>query len=131
MLCLQITSLINVMFVVCTSLRRRSMFVITYLVMPCPFTLYRSQNVLCQSKYFEPASKFSAPSKPFVLAQKPILQNANHLFVWHKKFATTTICKYFFVLAHKIWTTPKHFGTCKRTRHISLLNLFVPLNSCF
>ena len=33
------------------------------------------------------------PSKTFVPAQKPILLNANHLFVWHKMFVTATICK--------------------------------------
>jgi hypothetical protein len=35
----------------------------------------------------------SASSKTFVLAQKPILPNANHLFVWHKMLVTGTICK--------------------------------------
>ena len=30
---------------------------------------------------------------------------------------TGTICKWIFGLAQKIWTSPKHFGTCKRTRH--------------
>ena len=47
-------------------------------------------------KCFGPAKNltaFSASSKPFVLAQKPILLNANHLFVWHKMFVTATICK--------------------------------------
>ena len=54
---------------------------------------YRSQNVLCQSKFFEPAQIFSASSKIFVPAQKPNLLNANHRFVWHKMFVTVTICK--------------------------------------
>ena len=36
---------------------------------------------------------FSASSKTFVPAQKTILLNANHLFVWHKMFVTGTICK--------------------------------------
>ena len=36
---------------------------------------------------------FSASSKPFVPAQRPILLNANYLFVWHKMFMTVTICK--------------------------------------
>ena len=36
---------------------------------------------------------FNASSKTFVPAQKPILLNANHLFVWHKMFVTATICK--------------------------------------
>ena len=35
----------------------------------------------------------SASSETFVPAQKPILLNANHLFVWHKMFVTGTICK--------------------------------------
>ena len=35
----------------------------------------------------------SASSKTFVPAQKPILLNANPLFVWHKMFVTGTICK--------------------------------------
>ena len=43
-------------------------------------SFYRSQNVLCWSKFFEPA-------------QKPILLNVNLLFVWHKMFVTATICK--------------------------------------
>jgi len=40
-----------------------------------------SPNFLSQPKNL---TAFSASSKPFVLAQKPILLNANHLFVWHK-----------------------------------------------
>ena len=40
-------------------------------------------NILSQRKNL---TAFSASSKNFVLAQKPILLNANHLFVWHKKF---------------------------------------------
>ena len=35
----------------------------------------------------------SASSKSFVPAQKPILLNTNHLFVWHKMSVTATICK--------------------------------------
>ena len=57
-------------------------------------SFYRSQNVFCRSKFFEPAKNltaFSASSKTFVLAQKPILLNANHLLVWHKMFVTSTI----------------------------------------
>ena len=37
-----------------------------------------------------------------MLAQKPILLNANHLFVWHKMFVTATKCKHVFGLAQKI-----------------------------
>ena len=40
-------------------------------------------NILSQRKNL---TAFSASSKNFVLAQKPILLKANHLFVWHKKF---------------------------------------------
>jgi hypothetical protein len=55
---------------------------------------------------------FSASSKTFVPAQKPILLNANHLFVWHKKFGPaqnilrpvkgqgiSVISKYYFTIA--------------------------------
>ena len=38
---------------------------------------------------------FSASSKLFMLALKPILLNANPLFVWHKMFVTATMCRYF------------------------------------
>jgi hypothetical protein len=71
-------------------------------------------NVLGHSKNL---IAFSASSKTFVPAQKPILLNANHLLVWHKMFVTGTICKKNFGLTQKIWTSTKHFGTCKRTRH--------------
>jgi hypothetical protein len=47
-------------------------------------------NFLSQPKNF---TAFSASSKTFMPAQKPILLNANHLFVWHKMFVTGTICK--------------------------------------
>ena len=61
--------------------------------MPCPFTgpkmFCACPNILCQPKNL---NAFRASSKPFVLAQKPILLNANHLFVWHKMFVTATIC---------------------------------------
>ena len=71
-------------------------------------------NFLSQPKNL---AAFSSSSKTCVLAQKPVLLNANHLFVWHKMFVTATICKYIFGLTQKIWTGTKHFGTCKRTRH--------------
>ena len=51
-------------------------------LMPCPFTgpkmFCASPNVLSQSKNL---IAFSASSKTFVPAKKPILLNANHLFV--------------------------------------------------
>ena len=62
--------------------------------MPCPFTVPKmfcaDPNLLSQPKSL---TAFSASSKPFVLAKKPILLNANHLLVWHKMFVTATICK--------------------------------------
>jgi hypothetical protein len=53
--------------------------------MPCPFTGPKmfDPNFLSQPKNL---TAFSASSKMFVPAQKPILLNANHLFVWHKMF---------------------------------------------
>ena len=90
------------------------------LLMHCPFT---SPKMFCAGPNFLSQSKnltaFSASSKTFVPAQKPILLNANHLFVWHKMLVTATIRKWIFGQAQKIWTSPKHFGTCKRTRHKS------------
>ena len=63
-------------------------------LMHCPFTgpkmLCANPNVLSQPKNL---TALSASSKPFVPAQKPILLNANHLFVLHKMFVTATICK--------------------------------------
>ena len=45
-----------------------------------------AQNILGPVK----GQGISASSKTFVLTQKPILLNANHLFVWHKMFVTCT-----------------------------------------
>ena len=63
-------------------------------VMPCPFTSPKlfcaGPNILCQLKNL---TAFNASSKTFVLAPKPILLNANHLFVWYKMFVTATIWK--------------------------------------
>ena len=90
--------------------------------MPCPFT---GHKMFCTGQIFLSQPKnlttFSASSKTFVPAQKPILLNANYLFVWHKMFVTATICKWFFV-PQKIWTSPKYFETCKRTRYRSWMN---------
>ena len=78
-------------------------------------SFYRSQNVLSHTKNL---IAFSASSQTFVPAQKPILLNANYLFVWHKMFVTATIYKEIFGLAQKVWFSPKHFGTCKRSRNL-------------
>jgi len=63
-------------------------------LMPCPFS---SPKMFCADPNFLSQPKnmtaFSASSKTFVPAQKPILLNANRLFVWHKMFVTATICK--------------------------------------
>ena len=62
-------------------------------LMPCPFT---GPKMFCDGPNFLSQPKnltaFSASSKPYVPAQKPILLNANHLFAWHKIFVTSTIC---------------------------------------
>ena len=59
--------------------------------MPCPYT---GPKMFCAGPKFLSQPKnltaFSASSKSFVPAQKPILLNANHLFVWHKIFLTAT-----------------------------------------
>ena len=61
---------------------------------PCPFT---GSKMFCAGLIFLSQPKnltaFSAFSKTFVLAQKTILLNVNHLFVWHKMFVTATKCK--------------------------------------
>ena len=55
--------------------------------MPCPFT---GPKMFCAGPNFlsqpQNLTAFSASLKTFVPVQKTILLNANHLFVWHKKF---------------------------------------------
>ena len=62
--------------------------------MPCPFT---GPKMFCVGRNFLSQPKnltaFSASLKPFELAQKTILLNANHHFVWHKMFVTAAIFK--------------------------------------
>ena len=72
-------------------------------IMPCPFTgpkmFWAGPNFLSQTKNYlfivavtnilsqpKNLTAFSASLETFVLAQKLILMNANHLFVWHKMF---------------------------------------------
>ena len=62
---------------------------------------------LSQPKHF---TAFSASSKIFVSAEKPILLNANHLFVWHKMFVTATIC---ILLAQNFGAAQKFLGPIK------------------
>ena len=70
--------------------------------MPCPFT---GLKMFCAGPKFLSQPKnlttFSASSKTFVLAQKPILLNANHLFVWYKILVTAKICANIFLVWHK------------------------------
>ena len=73
-------------------------------------SFYRSQNVLSQPQNL---TAFSASSKPFVPAQKTILLNANHFFVWHKLFVTATISKLVFCLAQKIGLAQNILGPLK------------------
>ena len=62
--------------------------------MACPFKgpkmFCAGPNILSQPKNL---TAISASSKTFVLAQKTIFLNSNHLFVWHKMFVTAKICK--------------------------------------
>ena len=62
--------------------------------MPCPF---KNPKMFCAGSNFLSQPKnltaFSASSKTFVPAQKPILQNTNHLFVCLKMFVSATMCK--------------------------------------
>ena len=63
-------------------------------LMPCastgPKMFCAGPNFLSQPKTL---TAFSASSKTFVPAQKPILLNTNYLFVWHEMIVTGTICK--------------------------------------
>jgi len=72
-------------------------------LVPCPFT---SPKMFCASPIFLSQPKnltaFGASSKPFVPAQKLMLLNVSHLFVWHKMFVTATICKFIFGPAQKL-----------------------------
>ena len=56
-----------------------------------------------------------------VLLQKLLCRHKNQFYWMQIIFLSGTICKYVFVLALKIWTSPKHFGTCKRKRHKNLV----------
>jgi len=54
-------------------------------------------------------------------AQKLNLLNENDLLVRYRKLGTRTKCKSIFGLAQNIWTSPKYFGTCRRTRQNPLI----------
>ena len=82
-----------------------------WVLMPCPFT---GSKMFCAGPNFlrhpKNLNAFSASSKTFVPAQKPILLNANHLFV------SGTNCLWLPQYVNNFWSGTKNFGTCKRTR---------------
>ena len=83
-------------------------------------SFYRSQNVLCWSKFFEPDQKFIyvlCQSQTFCARTNDDLHTAKLFFVSVQNFWRGTKCSQIFGLAQNIWTDTKHFGTCKRTRH--------------
>ena len=71
---------------------------------PNTLSFYRPQNVLCQSKFFEPAQKFEYRLVP---PQKLLGRHRNQ-FYW---------MQIIFLSGTKIWTSPEYVGTCKGTRH--------------
>ena len=48
-----------------------------------------------------------------------LCQTKNWFLCRHKSFWRGTKCSQIFGLTQKIWTSTKHFATCKRTRHKS------------
>ena len=78
--------------------------------MPCPFTdpKFINLNFLCQTKNL---STYCGSRKHFVTFSKIVF------LCQHKSFCRGTKCSQIFVLPQNIWSSTKHFGTCKRTRH--------------
>ena len=105
----------------------------------CVLALYKSYAFffLQVPKCFGPVQTLWARPKNelhLVLLQKILCWHNNwiywngiHLLVWHKTFRFCTICKPFFAMAQKIWTSPKSFGTCKRTFICDFRKILVPL----
>jgi hypothetical protein len=58
-------------------------------------------------------TSFSASSNPFVPAQKQILLNANHLFVWHKFLWLPQYVNKFLVLQKKFGLAQNILGPVK------------------
>ena len=82
--------------------------------------LYRSQNVLCRSKCFEPAQKFDFIQclfKTFCAGTKNNFTECKSSFCLAQNVCDCHNILKKNGLAQKIWTSTKHFGTCKRTRH--------------
>ena len=82
-----------------------------YSHMSCPFTgpkmFCATPNFLSQPKNL---TAFSASSKTFVPAQKTILPNANHIFVWHKM---CTKCLRLPPYINRFFVWHKKFGLAK------------------
>ena len=92
--------------------------------MPCPFT---GPKTFCSGPNFLSQPKnliaFSASSKTFVPAQKPILLNADHLLFWHKMFVNKFLVRHKkFGLAQNILGPVKGQGI-KRSSNLRCLDL--------
>ena len=87
-------------------------------LMPCPFTgpkmLCAGPIFLCQNKKY---SHIVAVTNILCQTKRWFAFSKNCFLCRHKSFWRGTKCNQIFVLAQKIWTGTKHFGTCKRTRH--------------
>ena len=80
----------------------------------------RSQNSLCWSKCFVSDQKLIYVLCRFQTScarPKDDLQLINSVFVLAKPILEWHEIDSIFGLAQNIWTGPKHFGTCRRTRH--------------
>ena len=83
-------------------------------------SFYRSQNVLCLSKFFMSDQKFIyifLPVTNFLCQTKRWFAFSKIFFVPAQKFLKRHKMQSIFMLAHNIWTSTKLFRTCKRTRH--------------
>ena len=83
-------------------------------------SFYRFQNFLCWTKYFVLAQKSDCIQclfKNVCAGTKTNFTECKSSFCLAQNVCDCSICKQIFGLAQKIWTSPKHFGTCKRTRH--------------
>ena len=82
-------------------------------------SFYRSQNVLCQSKFFEPAKKIWMHLVPL---QKLLCWHKNQFYWMQIIFLSGTKCLWLPQYVNKFLVWHKKFGpaqiiTCKRTRH--------------
>ena len=93
-------------------------------VMPCPF---ESRKMFCASPNFLSQTKnlftYGGSYKHFLPEKKMICIQWSWYFCRHKSVWKGTRCSQIFGFAQKIWTSSKHFGTCKRKRHYSSSSL--------